>query len=153
MEALFCAKFSWKWVNYSPYQILWRGSCYTLSGEFKFHIREQEVKDEEEDRFENKSSDRIDVKKYRETRPGDHVLAPFGYELCMFLKFKGRHPLQFREEDRLLHKTLRRANIHVFWSKKKATVANVVKNTLKLCKISKEVVLKGTFVSWEPMPE
>ena len=114
MEALFCAKFSWKWVNYSPYQILWRGSCYTLSGEFKFHIREQEVKDEEEDRFENKSSDRIDVKKYRETRPGDHVLAPFECETCVFLTLKGRHPLKLCDEDRLLCETLRRDNLDFF---------------------------------------
>ena len=48
IEVVFCAKFCWKWGKYPPCQSLWFGSYYALSGEFKFHVREQEVKDEEE---------------------------------------------------------------------------------------------------------
>ena len=113
MEVVLFANFFWKWGNYPPCQSLWRGRCYALSGEFKFHVREQEVNDEEEDRFEKKWRDRIDVKKYREARPGDHVLAPFKFETCVFLKLKGRHALQVRNEDMLLCDTLRRCNLDV----------------------------------------
>ena len=116
-------------------------------------MREQEVKDQEEDHFEEKWRDRIDVNKCMEARPGDHLLAPFECEICVFLKLKGRHPMQFRDEDRLLCETLRRANLDVFWSRERATVANTVSDTRKLCKMSKEAGLKGPFVSWEPIIE
>ena len=105
---------------------MWRGSCYTLSGDIEFQIREQEVKDQEEDRFQKKWRDRIDVNKYREVRPRDHILAPFECEICVFLKFKGRRPIQFRDENRILCETLRRANVDVFWSRDRATVANAL---------------------------
>ena len=61
--------------------------------------------------------------------------------------------MQFCNEDRLLCETLRRHNLDVFWSRERSTVANMVRNARKLCKIPKEEGLKVTFVSWEPMPD
>ena len=92
---------------------MWCGSCYTLSGDIKFHIKEKELKDQEEDHFEKKRRDKIDVNKYREARPRDHILVPLECEICVFLKLKGRCPMQFRDEYRLLCETLKRVNLDV----------------------------------------
>ena len=123
-----------------------------MSGEFDFHIRDQTMKDEEE-RFEEKWNRKVDKGRYKAGRAGDHILAPFECEICVFIKLKKRYPLKASKEDRLLTETIRRANLDAFWSRERATVGNNVRNVRKLCKMSKEVGLGGPFVSWGPMPE
>ena len=73
-----------------------------MSSDIKFHIREKEVNVQEEDRVEKKWRDRINVNKHKEAKSGHRILVPFEFETCVILKLKGRYPIQFRDEDRLL---------------------------------------------------
>ena len=70
MEVVFCANFFWKWGKYPPFQSLWSGSFYALSGNFEFQMGDQTVKDEEQDIFEKKWKNKMDSKKCREASPG-----------------------------------------------------------------------------------
>ena len=99
-----------------------------MSGEFDFHIRDQVVKNEEE-RFDEKWRSKVDKGKYRTGREGDHIIAPFECEICVFIKLKNRHPHKGSKEDRLLSETIRRENLDVFWSRERATVGNNVRNS------------------------
>ena len=87
-----------------------------MSNEFEFHVRDLEMKDEEE-RFDEKWNSRLDKQKYRTGRDGDHILAPFECEICIFIKLKKRYPRKGSREDRLLSETIRRANLDAFWSR------------------------------------
>jgi len=118
-----------------------------------FHIRSQIPKETNDDsRFEERWKGRIDNMKYLEGRDGDHILAPFECEICIFIKLKGRYPQKGAEKDALLCDVLRRANLDVFWSRERATIANNVRNARKLCKMSAQVGMGGPFLSNGPMP-
>ena len=92
-----------------------------MSGEFDFYIRDQVVKDEEE-RFDEKWRSKVNKGKCRTGRAGDHIIALFECEICVFIKLKNRHPHKGSKEDILLSETIRQSNLDAFWSRERATV-------------------------------
>ena len=62
---------------------------------------------------------------------GNHLMIPFQCELCHFRNLKGVDPSQ-RKEVILLIRTIRRANIDVFWLKELGTVKVTVRESWKI---------------------
>ena len=117
-----------------------------MSGEFDFHIRNQFLKDEEE-HFDEKWRSKVDKEKYRTGRTRDHVTAPFECEMRVFIKLKNMCSHKGSKEDIFLSETIRREILDAFWSRERTTLGNNVRKARKLCKMSKEVGLAGTFLS------
>ena len=51
---------------------------------------------------------------YQTARNGDHLMAPFECDFCIFRKFKHREPMRDNNQDTLLLALIRRANLDVF---------------------------------------
>jgi hypothetical protein len=84
--------------------------------------------DEDDDRFEV-------------ARPGDHFLCPFQCELCLFRNFQGRSPLfgEGKLSDVVLLRSLRRANLDAFWSRKPTTVSQNLGKVNRILQLGSEL--------------
>lgn len=85
-------------------------------------------------------------------RDGDHLMAPFECDLCIFRKLKSRDPDMSRASDKLVLGVIRRANLDVFWSRATSTVNNnrrKVNETLEICE---SLDIKSPFVHQHTMP-
>ena len=100
------------------------------------------MSEEDAGRFEDKWKEKMDNRMCEDSRLGDHMLAHFEHELCMFENLKGRHPLTQAKEDRLLLTCIRRINL-IFWSRELSTASNTLSNARKLLKMLGEVNLRG----------
>ena len=56
-----------------------------MNGEVSFHMKERPVEEKDERRFKEKWRRKGDELKYLEARVGDHIVAPFECDLCIFI--------------------------------------------------------------------
>lgn len=64
---------------------------------------------------------------YRCGRAGDNLFCPFECDDCTFFKLKGRKPMLISENDKLLQRYIRRANLDAFWSRRPSTIKGLVR--------------------------
>lgn len=83
---------------------------------------------------------------YLEARPGDHLMAPFECEFCIFYKLQKRFPAPSSQIDKLLLNCLRRANLDVFWSRATSTVKENNRRVKTMIKLSEAVGLQSPFI-------
>ena len=86
---------------------MWCGCCYTSRNEPTFHIRSKPLDKDKDVRFECTWNETWDETEYKTARDGDHLLTPFECERCIFLKLKGRVPVEGSDKDKLLFACIR----------------------------------------------
>ena len=111
------------------------------------------LEEKEKGRFKTKWKEKVDNGNHNQAIPGDHILAHFECDVCVFIKLKGRCPLERVSEEWLLLSSMKRVNLDAFWIRETSTVSNTLPNAKKMLKMSREVGLKGPFVSWGVIPE
>ena len=96
------------------------------------------MKPQEEDGFELE----LDKDKGRHlfARDGYHLMISFQCELCQFRNLKGCDP-GIRDEDFLLLRIIRRANLDAFWSREPRTVEATRRDSRKLIKVGAQLCL------------
>ncbi len=128
MDGIFCANFVPSAGEQGQCRRMWCGECYISNPEFDFHIHELESKaaingNDGGDLLENPWREaEIDNNPLRSARDGDHLMAPFECDDCVFLKLRKCRPNLAYSRDRLLLACIRRANLDVFWSRETATI-------------------------------
>ena len=131
---IFCGNFCNQRGHWKAYLGIWCGRYYH-SAEIDNH---RIVKPQEEDGFELE----LDKDKGRHlfARDGDHLMISFQCELCQFRNLKGCDP-GIRDEDFLLLRTIRRANLDAFWSREPGTVEATRRDSRKLIKVGAQLGL------------
>lgn len=89
---------------------------------------------------------------YLRARDGDHILAPFECDLCVFRKLRGHSPCIGNSVDDLLLGCIRRANLDVFWSRATSTVQSNTRLARNAYKLSNLVGLNGFMNHIGPLP-
>ena len=89
---------------------------------------------------------------FHEARDGDHLLAPFECDLCIFRKLRGIDPLINFSQDALLMACIRRMNLDVFWSRARKTVEDNTRKTRNMISFSKTMGMLGPFDHEGPYP-
>lgn len=153
MEAITCVNFCWRLKGFPPCQSMWCASCYSSNHEVKFHVRSKPGLDDEEERIVNSWKRSVDHGEYHSARDGDHLITPFECDLCIFVKLKGRYPMNQNQKDRKLAACIRRVNLDAFWSRASTTVSNNLRLVKRLNNLADEVGLESPFVSYGPMPD
>jgi hypothetical protein len=69
------------------------------------------------------------------------MMTPFECDLCIFVKLKGRYPLDVDKKDKKLVACIRRINLDAFWSRTLTTVANNHRLVKRMNNLSEEVGL------------
>jgi len=110
------------------------------------------VTDQTEERFVEVWEHQWETNKYQHARSGDHLITPFECDRCVFIKLKGRLPIEGAPKDRLLNAAIRRVNLDALWSRETSTVAKNLAGVRKIIYTSDSVGLKGPFISFGPMP-
>ena len=90
----------------------------------KFRIRSKPLDKEDEGRFEEVWGNAWEASQYLRARNGHHLLTPFECDFCVFLKLKGRFPIEHSQEDMHLFACIRRANLDAFWARSSSTAQN-----------------------------
>ena len=77
--------------------------------------------DDESEYFKRRKQD---GDKFLIARNGDWIIAPFQCESCWFVKICGKPPNLNQPSDKYKWSLIRRANLDIFWSRERATVAS-----------------------------
>ena len=138
---------------------MWCGECYISNPEFDFHIHELESKasingNDGGPLLENPWREaEIDNNPLRSARDGDHLMAPFECDDCVFLKLRKCRPNLAYSRDRLLLACIRRANLDVFWSRETATINSQRGAVRRGLALSRSVGLQGPYLNPGPLPD
>lgn len=135
---------------------MWCPECYTFKGRSTpFHVANVFEDDSDGpqvlDGWEEEKSKVKD--KYMSARRGDHLMAPFECDLCIYRKLMGTDPdPRHKHRDELLFDCIRRMNLDAFWSRASSTVKTQARNTERGLKYSRRVRLEGPAQDPGPLP-
>ena len=90
---------------------------------------------------------------YLTARDGDHLMAPFECDNCIFHKLKFREANPANHSDNLLLATIHRANLDVFWSTAPGTVGENTRRLKIAMGFSKRLGLTGPYLQQGPYPQ
>jgi hypothetical protein len=90
---------------------------------------------------------------YLKARNGDHFMAPFECDLCVFRKLKKSDPTSGDQQDDLLQACIRRMNLDDFWSRTKDMVNGNRDKLADTLTLSNLVGLRGPCVHDGPYPD
>ena len=144
--------------DFPPCRRMWCGECYISLPEPQFPVMNLTLRRQSEDQAKNDRLINAWKKIYLQSdafltgRNGDHLLAPFECDLCIFRKLKERDPLDTLENERLLQACIRRASLDVFWSSATSTVKGNVSQIKKAIKFSQRIGLEGPYIHKGPFP-
>ena len=156
LQGIFCGKFWWSVNNSPPCKNAWCEDCYTSPKHPNFPIMNQMLREklmEESDRLVSSWDPLLqDESEYLTARNGDHLMAPFECDFCIFSKLKHRSPLEHNTQDTLLLAMIRRANLDLFWSSAEKTVNDNTRRMKRAQNFSRQMGLKGPYRQEGPFP-
>lgn len=85
-------------------------------------------------------------------RDGDHLMAPYECDICIFRKLRHEEPDLNRESDRLLLACIRRANLDVMWSRATSTVKENARRVRETISLTDCLGIADPFVHSHHMP-
>ena len=99
-QEIFCANYYWSRENFPPCHQIWCGECYTSGSDSLFHIASAltlgPTKESGTEMAEEKTKLRTvwegKLRNKRDLQEGDHRMAPFECDLCIFRKLRGTDP-------------------------------------------------------------
>ena len=162
LEEVFCANFYQSVNDFSPCQSMWCGRCYTTPPKPHFPIMSIDHQGLHPEKGRHLRLTEAWKKLHKKpdaflhARDGDHTLAPFECDVCIYRKLKGKEPPRDQRSmsatDELLLACIRRANLDSFWSLASSTVDG---NTRKLklgIKFSNQLGLYGPYLQEGSLP-
>lgn len=91
---------------------------------------------------------------FLEARYGDHLMAPFECDTCIFWKLRKAKPNpEVNASDKLLLDCIRRVNLDAFWSRMTSTVLTNKDKFRAGLKLSESVGLEGPYIVTSGFPE
>ena len=131
-SGIVCANFGYPRGHFSSCQRAWHARCYRIERDpfprgLTLKLTEDlgEGVEAEEEGWDLTEQERHDVDSlYLCARPGDHFMAPFQCELCLFRNIYKRNPVEVGDIDQWVLTCLRRANLDAFWQRASSTVEN-----------------------------
>ena len=73
---------------------------------------------------------------YHHARDGDHLMAPFECDRCIFWRLAGRNPSLSSDQDKLLLACIRRANLDSLWARSSPTVYQNMRKVIQSLEFS-----------------
>ena len=114
-----------------------------------FHIHLQEIEEEKNDGSVRIASEwskiHTSVSAFTCGRKGDHLMVPFEYDTCIFVKLKKGKPNYQNPKDKLLLACIRRLNLDAFWSRTSSTVSANAARIARQIELSRLVGLDSPF--------
>jgi len=90
---------------------------------------------------------------FHQARAGDHLLAPFECDQCIFIKLRNNLPDRSDPRDTLLLGCIRRMNLDCFWSRETQTVKQNVRRAERQIEFSNLVGLSSPFKYTTHLPD
>ena len=90
---------------------------------------------------------------FNHARAGDHLLAPFECDQCVFVKLRHNLPDKSDPRDKLLLGCIRRMNLDCFWSRESQTVKQNARRAEKQIEFSELVGLSSPFKYTTRLPD
>jgi hypothetical protein len=116
MLGMFCTNFVTCWPPWPACHQVWCEPCYTPHPLDKFYHHRPK------DELGFEWGPKEDAKRFREARPGDHLLVTFQCDLCSFRNLTRRSPSLTSPQDDFLLCCIHRANLDAVWGRESTTV-------------------------------
>ena len=141
-RGILCANFGCVRGPYQICQRAWHGSCYRQHALDRFPVLKR---DDLGQAFAEDDEEPEDPSRFKEARPGDHLITPFQCDVCHFVNIQKREPHKDNYPDDELLMNIRRAVLDSFWARERGTVVANERSRKKLISVLAEVGIDNPY--------